>query len=56
MASSGELELFQSGDNKMQIKCHDEKAFADMIAKCVEKGLGFKADTKSLIIELTGAY
>ena len=40
----------------MEIKCHDEKAFADMIAKCVEKGLGFKADTKSLIIELTGGY
>lgn len=40
----------------MKIKCHDEKAFTDMIAKCVEKGLGFEADTMNLTIELTGGY
>jgi len=46
----------QLGDERMTIHCEDFKQFMDVIAGCVERGLGFHANATDFSVTLTGAH
>lgn len=42
--------------SNQNIQCKDHDQFMRVIASLVERGIGFEADAKSLLITLTGSY
>jgi hypothetical protein len=39
-----------------QIKCDDIETLTQMVINLMKEGVGYEADTESLIIELTGGF